>query len=351
MASIKKNPKTKKWEARFYTTDCFGQKKQHFKRGFRTKKEAKEYVEEFQLKNEGSIDTKFSDFVERYFKDKEPSWKRTTYSTTYSKVKTWILPYFKDKKLSAIKPRDILNWQNELKRTDLSQTTLKKIWSVMTALFNHAVKFYDLNESPCKRLDSMGTYKRSNINFWTHDEFKEFIKLVDNPHLALAYKTLYYTGLRIGELVALTPSDFDFSVPKLSVTKSLQIIDRVEYIDTPKTSSSIRDVILPQKLADEIEEYIKKTPGLTDNERIFYYNKKTYGNRLTQICNENNFKRIRLHDLRHSHASHLIELGFDPLLIKERLGHENVQITLQIYSHLYPNKQDLAANELDKIFE
>lgn len=347
--SIYKNKDTKKWEVNFSYKDSTGKNHRKHKRGFRTKKEAQEWQNNFLAKHEGSVNMLFNDFIDLYLKDKKVTWSPVTYTNNVSKLNKWVRPYFDGKMIIDIKPIDIRKWQNYIIENQLSPVYQKKLRSIVSAIFNYAVKYYDLKENPFNKVETMGAYKRDEITFWTVEEFNEFLKYVKNDHFKLAYKTLFLTGLRIGELTALRPCDFDFSKPSLKVNKNLQIVDGKELMLEPKTKKSKREVILPQDLADEIENFINRQYKLGDEDRVFFYNKKSYGNNLSKICKENNLKRIRLHDLRHSHASLLIELGFSPHLIAERLGHESVTITLEIYSHLYPNKQMEVAQSLNGI--
>ena len=346
---IYKNNKNNTYYVSVCYKDYLGNSKRKLKRGFKTRREAKEWEQDFLDRNNGSLEMKFDSFLDLYLEDMKQNWSPVTYSTNNSKIKKWISPYFGEMKINDIKPIDIRKWQNMVKSNDLSPVTQKKIRSIIVAIFNYAVRYYDLKSNPCDKVESMGSYRRDNISFWTLDEFNEFLQFVENPNFKLAYKVLFFTGLRIGELTALRPSDFDFSVPKLSVTRNLQIVDGEELFLEPKTKKSKRDVVLPEDLALEIQDYISRQYGIKEEDRIFYYNKKSYGNKLTKICKEHNLKRIRLHDLRHSHASLLIELGFSPHLIAERLGHESVSVTLEIYSHLYPNKQNEVAKQLNEL--
>lgn len=334
-----KDPSTRKWYAQIYYQDKDGNNRQKKKRGFKTKKEALEYERDFKNKNERSISMRFRDFIDLYVNDMKVYWKPNTLRDKLSKFNLYILPYFGDMILNEINVIDIRDWQNQQKQTGLAETTLRKNHIVLSSVFNYAVKYYDLHENPCKRAGVIGSTKNKQFEIWTLEEYQQFRELVTDNSYKVAFDTLYYTGLRIGELTALTPEDFDFSVPKLTVNKNYQVIGGKEYITTPKTEKSNRDVILPEKIAEEIKEFIGTQYKLDRNDRIFSHNKSSYGNILRKIIRDNNLKQIRVHDLRHSHASLLIELGYSPVLIAERLGHEDIKTTLNTYSHLYPSKQ------------
>lgn len=194
----------------------------------------------------------------------------------------------------------------------------------------------------------MGKKHADEMLFWTQDEFAEFIEAVKDKPLSYAvFMTFYYTGIREGELLALTPSDIDFEKKSLTINKSYQRLNRQDIITAPKTPKSNRVVSIPQLLCDCLKEYMSHCYGLQPTDRLFPCTKNYLQREMERGCKISGVKRIRVHDIRHSHASLLVEMGFSPLLIAERLGHERVQTTMETYSHLYPNKQIEVANWLD----
>lgn len=345
-----KDKSTGKWYCQIYYQDRDGNNKQKKKRGFKTKREALEFESDFKKKHKGSISMKFKDFVEVYLKDMEHRWKATTIQTKRSKLENWAIPFFGDMPINEITVIDVREWQRKQKSSGLAETTQRKNHTVLSSVFNYAVKYYDLIENPCRKAGMIGSDRRGSIDFWTLEEYQDFIQYIDNPAFKVAFDTLYYTGLRLGELTALTPADFDFSIPKLNVNKNYQVIEGKEIIQTPKTEKSKRDVLIPKKLAEEIQDLINKQYDLKATERVFNLNRSSYGNMLRKVCRDHDLKRIRVHDLRHSHASLLIELGHSPVLIAERLGHDDIQQTLNTYSHLYPSKQQELSQQLNELF-
>lgn len=163
----------------------------------------------------------------------------------------------------------------------------------------------------------------------------------------MAFLLLYWTGMRIGELLALTYEDIDLENRIISISKSYQRLDGKDLITPPKTPKSNRKITIPPFLAEELKEYCSHLYGIMANERMFRFTKSYMEHEIVRGINETGVKRIRLHDLRHSHASLLVELGFQPLAIAERLGHEKIETTLNTYSHLYPNKQAELADRLE----
>ena len=140
-------------------------------------------------------------------------------------VELKILPYFGNKRVNDITAADIRQRQNELIKMGYSPTYLKTINNQLSAIFNYAVRYYDLKSNPCAKAGSMGKSKAEEMDFWTGEEFRRFIDSVMNKRLSyMAFMTLYWTGMRLGELRALTPADFDFETNMLSITKSYQRI-------------------------------------------------------------------------------------------------------------------------------
>lgn len=150
--------------------------------------------------------------------------------------------------------------------------------------------------------------------------------------------------------MALTFKDIDLSNKIININKTYSRLNGKDIITEPKTPKSKRKVSMSNSLCEDIKEYINKIYDFKKNDRIFHFTKYFLAHEMVRICKKSGVKQIRVHDLRHSHASMLIELGFTPLLISERLGHEKVETTLDTYSHLYPNKDDIVANKLDDLY-
>ena len=115
----------------------------------------------------------------------------------------------------------------------------------------------------------------------------------------------------------------------------------------PKTPKAKRCISIPDFLYDDINNYISKLYGLQNGDRIFYFTKSALEKEIKRVSEKVGLEPIRVHDLRHSHASMLIEMGFDPIQIADRLGHESVKTTLDTYSHLYPDKDQKLADALN----
>ncbi len=157
---------------------------------------------------------------------------------------------------------------------------------------------------------------------------------------------LYWTGIRCGELLALTPSDFMLESSRLRINKSYQSLNGVDTVTDPKTPKSVRTIVMPAFLRDEMADFIEMRDDVAPDERLFAVTKHFLAHEMERGCKASGVKRIRIHDIRHSHVSLLIEMGFSALAIAERMGHEAVDITYR-YAHLFPTKQDEMAAALD----
>lgn len=186
------------------------------------------------------------------------------------------------------------------------------------------------------------------MKFWTKEQFLKFLdEVADKPISYYAFEVLYWCGIREGELLALTKSDFDFEKNVLQINKSYQRIQGKDYITAPKTRKSKRFIQIPDFLAEELQEYFHGLYGVQNQDRIFPIGKGYLYHEMERGAKKAGIEKIRIHDLRHSHVSLLIELGFTAVAIAERMGHESIQMTYH-YAHLFPSKQVEIANRLDK---
>ena len=193
----------------------------------------------------------------------------------------------------------------------------------------------------------MGKEKTHEMLFWTKAEYLQFAEaIMDKPISFYAFEVLYWCGLRLGELLALTPADFDFEKKVLHITKSYQRIESEDIITDPKTPKSIRNIQMPDFLVEEMKDYIDSLYEVDDDARIFPITKSYLHHEMRRGSEKAGVKKIRIHDLRHSHVSLLIDMGFSAVAIANRVGHESIEITYR-YAHLFPSKQKEMAVKLD----
>ena len=247
----------------------------------------------------------------------------------------------------------VIQWQNEIMKLKkdngeaYSPTYLKTIHNQLSAILNHAVNMYDLKDNVARKAGSMGKEESKEIMFWTQEEYQAFIEQVaDKPISYYAFEILYWTGIREGELLALTPADFDFVKKTLRINKSYQRLEGKDVITDPKTPKSNRVIVMPDFLAVEIEDFISRLDGIRNDDRIFTISKSYLHHEMDRGAKLAGVKRIKIHGLRHSHISLLIHMGYSALAIAERVGHEAVDITYH-YAHLFPTVQSDMAVHLD----
>ena len=350
-----KDEKRKTWMARFTYQDWQGKTKWVMKRGFETKREALQYEREFKLQKAGNTEMLFRDFVAKY---KEDLYPRIKYSTTITKsniINNRILPYFGEKKLSDITTNDVIAWQNEMiafkdkSGKSFTKSYLKTLHNQLSAILNHAVRFYGLKENVAAKVGNMGSENDVKIDFWTREEYETFReKAMEYPMLYYCYEVLYWTGMREGELLALTPADIDFEAKTIRIDKTYHRLNGQDIVTSPKTAKSVRTVSIPEFLNEEIKDYMEMCYKIRPSDRLFPTSKSTLNKTLKTIAAKAGVKAIRVHDLRHSHVSLLINMGYSAVAIGDRVGHESVDITYR-YSHLFPNVQQDMAAKLDDI--
>lgn len=334
------------WFTKFYYKDFTGKRKQKMKRGFVRKADALQYEREFLLRLAGSSDVTFNTLRESYIDYKRTRVKASTLRNLEYCLTGQIAPYFDEKAIRDISPADVLSWQNELINSDRKETTINKINSRLVDVFNYAVKYFGLPANPC--IETIGTQKRNadNIDFWTLEEYRKFIDHVPDIEYRIIYELLFYSGMRIGELRALTLSDIDFDKNTIRIDKTLP--RGANETTTPKTLNSFRSVSMPAPIMADLKKYTRHIYDLTRHNRLFFLEYQSITRYKNEVCRSCGVRQIRLHDLRHSHVSLLIHLDCDIMTIAERIG--DTPATVQsTYAHLYPDKKDIAVSKLEKI--
>jgi integrase len=352
--SASKDTKRGTWKVYIRYKDWQGDSQVHTRRGFSTKREALEYERAFLQKKAKDVNMGFPQFVEVYMDDMKPRLKLNTFLTKQHIISSKIVPYFKNKSLAEITATDVIQWQNKLlsmrdeNDRPYSPTYLRTVQNQLSAIFNHACRFYGLSANPSQQAGKMGKSKGKEMLFWTKEEYLKFSEVMkEKPVSFYAFEVLYWTGIRCGELQALERGDFNTNEKTLRINKSYQHLQGKDYITSPKTEKSNRVIELPDFLCREMEDYFGMLYKCDEHTRLFNFSKSYLHHEMDRGAKEAGVKRIRIHDLRHSHVAHCIELGFSPVAIAERMGHEGIQITYN-YAHLYPSKQKALADKLNE---
>lgn len=226
------------WYVSFHYNDWTGKNKRKLKRGFRTRKEALEYEQKFLLQQATNLDMRFEDFYKLYEEDLKPKLKINTWRTKDVIFQKKLIPYFKDKKMNEISPADIIKWQNEMikkRQADgkpYKPTYLKTMQSELSAIFNHAVRFYNLRENPVKKAGTIGKGKADEMDFWTKEEYLKFIECVkDKSLMSSGERTLHNT----------LSSDFS------------KIMDKLGVIEEQPRKENIKKFLRAIEISKEIE--------------------------------------------------------------------------------------------------
>lgn len=343
----------KKWYASFWYTDWTGKKRKKKKEGFDKKSDAQTFEREFLLKNSRSCDMSFASMVELYREDAEHRVREGTRGNQDSIIDKWLLPYFGDLPVNQIDAVAIRSWQNTVMSSinprtgkKYAETYIRSINSRLSTIFNYAVKFYGLQANPCRAAGYMGKKKAGKMQFWTLDEFNLVMDQVTNWSFRVAFQIMYWLGFREGECLALQPADI-LPSKVARVEKTHHRRRGEDESGPPKTDNSYRDTSMPDFLYDEVLRYIDALYEIDKHDRIFYFQKGTLGRALDEAANAAGVKRIRIHDLRHSHAALMVELGYSIVAVAERLG-DTVEVAMSTYAHLYPNKMEALSADLDK---
>lgn len=333
-------------------TTKYGKTKQVKRRGFKTNKEAR-LAEAEMLLNQEEVETDnptfefiASEYLEWYKKRR----KESSYNKTKSIIDTHLIPYFGKKKLNSIRARDVTKFQDSVIDNNAA-SHVKKMHQVLSAVFNFAIKQEYTKDNPARTAGNVDLEEDKHIDYWTLDEFKTFINCVDDFMYYTLFMTLYYSGMRKGELLALTWSDVDFDTNTLNVDKTAYN----RKITTTKTKASRRKIIMPKHvmrlLSQSKAEVNPKMTYVVFGEFMDHISTTTLDRKYNEYVKASGVKRIRLHDFRHSAASYLINNGTIASVVAQRLGHSNVATTLNIYSHLYPSTEKEAVLKMEDDFK
>lgn len=315
------------WYVKFRYTDWQGNRKETTKRGFPTKREAKDYEEEFKRKIQGTADISFSNLFDIYIEDRQQHIKETSLYGIKTSIRKHVIPSLGHLPISQITPNVIRKWQNKLNSKNLRPPTILNINRRLVAILNFAVKYYGLPSNPMKITGTQGRREKA-LDYWSKEEFETFIASVNSPLYKAIFLTLFYSGMRVGEALALTPDDVDFKSCKITISKSL---NQLGHITTPKTVSSNRTLTLPTHVIHFVQETYSRLSY--EAERLFPVSYSQVLFHFKRAIKVSGVRPLKIHALRHAHASILINNGIPVTAVSKRLGHTSPQITLSVYAH------------------
>lgn len=349
-----------------YYNDIYGKRKQYKSKLYKFSGEAKEAEREFTRKTKicDIVDTNinFIDVYQEWLIYKQSQVKSTTFYSVVKRSEYHIVPFFKNYKLYSIKINVINAWKDYISTLSISIGHKNTLIRTLKEILIYARDNYEYDS---KIVSKLQLYKSEAIiattdaesNFWTYDEFKKFIQTVDNPLYYIIFSFLYYTGLRSGEMIALTWKDIDFSKKQIRVNKTYtdKVLKGTNRITTPKTNNSIRYVDIDDNLLYLLKEHKQKEKNIYNfNENMFVFGNanhisstslKRYLYKYIKIAK---VKKITPHGFRHSHVSLLINLGCDSRDVAERVG-DTIQMVEKTYYHMFPAKKKNTVNLLNNL--
>lgn len=309
--------------------------------------------------NNSILEQKFDVVYVEYRNYKKDSIKDSTYYELNKTFEKHILPFFGNLKIKEITKNKVLDFQQSL--TGYSYKYKTKIRTTLYSMFKYLYFYYDVDNVIARVEAFKKPISHKEMEIWSLSEFNLFIDTFDETtDDGVKFKTfftfLYYTGCRLGEVLALNSKDINLENKTITINKNLSTkttTNSAYEISTPKTNSSYRKIIIPDKLIDTLKIYISKFEKCKSSTFFFGLDAPlddhTIYRRLEEHCKLSDVKKIRIHDFRHSHASLLIANGANIVLVAKRLGHTNTQQTLNTYAHLFPNSEYELINLINKI--
>lgn len=351
------------WSVRFRATENFEIKQKRLS-GFKTKKEAENAYIEYQNKTDEEKNNTITNSAQKltfeslFIEYKEFQKARMKQSSFYdfdSKTTLHILPFFKNYIVSMISPKLILKWQNGLEQYSYKYKTCLR--GYLSGMLKYAQKYYNIPN----QIQNVDNFKNNNeeikeMEIWSEDEFERFISKIERLDYKSYFSALYLTGCRKGELLATNWTDWDLHNNLLNIKKTItrKVHGHSWTITTPKTKQSIRKIVIPTSLSNLMREY--RTWQLENKECCDFvfggqapFADSNIERFFKEKCLEADVKKIRIHDFRHSHASYLISNGASIVAVAKRLGHKDIERTLNTYSHLLKNDEADLIAKLDSI--
>lgn len=349
-----------------YVSPKDGKRHRTCKRGFEQKNKATKWIQD-ELANEvRKLEHKetspefmtMGELIAEYLEDAEldDDIEPTTMRTKRSNINNHILPYFKDMVVHKIEPKDVKDWQRQMKKATqnngkpYAETYLRAVENQLSTIFNYAVDYYNLAKNPIVK--RMGSKEAPEPTIWELSMYQKFQKEIeDKPEYYYAFEVFFWTGVRLGELIALTPSDIDFDRKLIDINKAMRYNDDGKLVEGPPKGGKCRKVYVSDFLLEELQEYLDSINKYNKSTRIFPLSKSELHRVINKYSAIADVPRITIHAIRHSHTSMLEHLGIPRVAIKKRLGHSlvNVKDVTTTYIHSYDSTDIMVPRLLNEV--
>ncbi|MGE0598200.1 MAG: tyrosine-type recombinase/integrase [Dehalococcoidia bacterium] len=355
--------------------DDSGRRRQTTKGGFTTEAEARAAARKalVQIEQDGSFvppsRERLAPFLRRWLKSQHL--KPSTLSMYTSMVESHIVPRLGDIELRKLNAAQLNAFYSGLltsgrrmgkaKGTGLAPITVSKVHAVLHKALAAGVKWGDLTRNVSEQADPPSGRSQAQMRIWTAEELSRFLAFTAGERLATAYLVLATTGLRRGELLGLRWKDLDLPKARLSVVQTVVSVDYKVQLSTPKTAAGRRSVALDSTTVEYLQAHRRHQMNERSNLGLPWPGTEAFvfadidgaplhpdgfSDRFDRLVRRSGLPRITVHDLRHTHATLALQAGIPAKVVSERLGHANVSMTLDIYSHVIPAMQEDAAERV-----
>ena len=332
-----------------------------------TKKEAEALLNKlkYQSQNGGAIiqqsALKLGDWMDDWMRLYNANLSPTTKTGYRQQIDKRIKPSLGRTPLKTLSSNQIQSWINSLTQQGLSAKTVKNTFLNLSAALDKAEELQMIGRNPCKHI-VLPTVKKYNAQVYTMPQVQNILKLAQGTNMYFLLTIEFYLGLRKGEIAELKWSDIDLEEGVVHITRSRVETDEGIIVKSTKSEAGIRDIPLSTKalevFKEQYTEYLSKVgkKGFVDSNYVIFKNNgepfvpSSIPQRWERFCEQHNIRKIRFHDLRHTCATLMIANGTDAKTVQSWLGHSDVQVTLNTYTHCLPSMKQAAGNKMDEIF-
>ena len=309
-------------------------------------------------KNNKSVSEWMDEWLENYL----PNIEETTRVGYKTKIRCYIKPSIGDILIKSLRTEHVQRMINDMNDKGLSPKNIRDTFNNINAAMKKAVKIRLIPYNPCEAIE-LPKLKKYRANVYPTEMIHTLLDTAKDTDMYLPILLLVMVGLRRGELLALRWEDIDFDNNVLKVRKNMVRGEKGYIIKAPKSEASIRDIYLGndvievlkiarQQYLDDIVSYgtgFQNLGFVIRQQDGSPYKPDSMSQKWERFIKSNGLPKIRLHDLRHSNATALIQAGVNPRVVQQRLGHSDVNITLNTYTHILPEMDIAAAEKLDSI--